>query len=250
MVAVYPFRYSKGDLDAAPEAERTFYLMLCHLVNDTTFLQKVMLTALNGRDRDEATVAATTAVALTMLRLLAGRVREGFQLIQESWSPIAKAYPEIEKGHAYIKDIRRYFNTRDNAIHRLRNDAGFHESPDHVRKAFDSVEANAEMVDYLTIHQGNTVYYGADLIRAIAMQHVVEYPDLKTMLEKIPIEVATVAALFRDFANEFVPAFWQRYIPHLLKQKREDIETDVPGPPLDEVLMTFFTEQPTGKARG
>lgn len=244
MVEVYAFTYTKAQLDRAPEDERTFFLMLCQLLNDVTFLQKVTLTSLNSRMEGGPTQAVNSLLALTMLRFTAGRLREGYTLIKDQWSPLAPRYPELVDGAAYIKALRKYFDKKDNVVHRLRNDAGFHESPDAIRKAYEEFPADEPLIDYVTERRGNTIYAAADLVRAIAMQHITGQPSVEAMLETTATEIRAVSGLFADFGNEFIPAFWQRYLPELRQLKRGDITVEVPARPLDEVALEFYTSDP------
>ncbi len=241
---VYAFRYTKAQLDRAPEDERTFFLMLCQLLNDVTFLQKITLTSLNSRVEGGPTQVVNSLLALTMMRFTAGRLREGYTLIKDQWSPLAPKYPELVDGAAHIKALRKYFNNKDNIVHRLRNDAGFHESPDHVRAAYADYPAGEPMIDYVAEHRGNTIYAAADIVRAVAMQHITGQDSIENMLVTTSTEVMAVSSMFADFGNEFLPVFWERYMPEILELQREDISIEVPARPLDEVALEFYTDDP------
>jgi hypothetical protein len=244
VVAVYAFRYSKAQLDRAPEDERTFFLMLCHLINDATYFQKVALFALNRREQSGPVATSATMLALTMLRMLAGRLREGLPLIQDQWARLVQRYPEIPEAQTKAREIRRYFNPANNLVHRIRNDAGFHETPEHVRDAYNAFHDEEPLIDYMAEEMGNSIYSAADLIRAIAMQRIVGAPDMRTALETMATEIVGVSSMFSDFANEFIPAFYERYIPEIHENELEAMRIDVPSRPLNEIVMEFYADPP------
>ena len=78
---IYPIHFSKALLNKVPEDERTFHLMAGQLANDLNILSKLIIIFSNPVSGHEILRRANTTSAILLIKLLAGRLNEGWELM-------------------------------------------------------------------------------------------------------------------------------------------------------------------------
>jgi hypothetical protein len=91
---IYPIRFSKALLNKVPEDERTLHLMAGQLANDLNILSKLIIILLNPVSGHEIIRNANTTSATLLIKFLAGRLNEGWELMVSSVFPEQKIRPE------------------------------------------------------------------------------------------------------------------------------------------------------------
>lgn len=131
---LYPVRYPKALLDAAPEDERTFHLMVGQLANDLNIMTKLLIYSMNPVS-DELSTQASTAITMLMIKQLAGRLYEGWKTIKSQFSPLHKKYETGMSAEAKqcLDELKKYFGP-NNLVNKIRNKSGFHSDPNLAKK--------------------------------------------------------------------------------------------------------------------
>ena len=88
---------------------------------------------------------------MLMLRMLAGRLWEGWKLIKVSYKEIEPHYVDKLGSEASdaLSNLRLYFDDRRNLIATVRDKVGFHADRRVVERAFAQVPDDVDLGDYL-----------------------------------------------------------------------------------------------------
>jgi hypothetical protein len=148
---IYPIRFSKALLNKVPEDERTFHLMAGQLANDLNILSKLIIMLLNHASEQELLRRANTTSAILLIKLLAGRLNEGWELMCRQFFPSKQSDGKRQSDHVSIYDryvvdfddyakaqldnIQRYFGKK-NIVRTIRNRASFHADPTVLKKGY------------------------------------------------------------------------------------------------------------------
>ena len=241
---LFPIRYTKADLAHVPEEEHLTFVMVCQLGNDITILKKLLQFASNFQVEVEVIHHGHVATANLLVRLLAGRLYEGWNTYQARltrlWPQYEMDLPEDAK-KAWT-ETKAYFS-RENLIKRMRNKVGFHADPIVARAGYMALPADEALVDYLAEQQTNMLYYSAELPTAVAMAHLTGAPDFGTGLGLVYDEVIEVASRFDAVINGFAEIFIQR---HIVANKAPEINPIVIEglPRIGQVSLGFFVDVP------
>jgi hypothetical protein len=249
MIELHELHYTKAELANAPEKERLFYLMATGLANDLQSLMKFFAVAVDEQ-RDELIIKhGGSAVGMLMLRLLAGRLWEGWQLICNAYKPIEVHYenqlgPESKKA---LGELRAYFGQKRNLINTVRDKIGFHADKGIVKRAFERVPDDADMGDYLCRTIGNTLYFSAEMLHYEAIDSFTGTSDQLASLHILISDCQRLVGHFNTFIFGFAAKFLSKHLPGNLKASH-DRKTQLDGVPrLADLALPYFTEFPPPK---
>lgn len=248
-VQLYSLEYAKEDLERAPPGEATLYLLLGHISNDLNILSKLAIFAMNDDPSSpEPTRRARNTAAMLLVRLLAGRLYEAWSAMK---GPISRLIPSYaaDLGSESVENwkfINRYFS-QPNVIRDLRNKLSFHSDAGAISAGYAALPPDADFVDYLSIHQGNTLYFGGEFLSMSAMTKVSAKDDPHEAMDEIVAHTTTFAGRLGDFINEFVRVFAERHLAvtpdellaHVIK---------FDAPPLDAITLEYFCAPPSSVA--
>lgn len=216
-VDIYELRYTKADLMTVPDRDRIFYLLATGLMNDIQVLIRQYIIAIKQRDEDKVRRDASSAVAMLNLRLLAGRFHEGWILIKEEWPALEASYiRELSKrGIDALASLRGHFTVAkgSNIVFMIRNKIGFHSDVGFARKMLAAVPNDTELVDYLSVQLGDTLYFGSEVLHYQALQEITAQPDSMSAFGAVMDELRKLQNLFLDFISAFVKVFAHRHLP-------------------------------------
>jgi hypothetical protein len=246
MIEIYQIKFSKAHLDTAPEDERIFHLMAGQLANDLNLLTKQLVFAMNPVDGPDVCRRVNTALAMLLVRQLAGRLNEGWKIIESQFNPMYKRYKETlsETGKESHSKIKKYFNTKDNLIFLIRNKVAFHTDAKNTHKAYNDIPSNEVLVDYLSEHRGNCLYYSSELLSMMSMLALVKEGDWQIALDTLSREVTDTADLFCEFILDFMRAFMEKYVERHLGDIDDDKIILRSQPSIYSVQIPFFCEPP------
>jgi len=129
-IDVFELRYTKAELAAAPEKARTFYLLATGLSNDLQILTRQYAIAVKQWDENEVKKSGSASVALLNLRLLGGRLQEGWELIDKHWKDVSHDFEAdlSQEGVEALAALKAYFGKPKpkSLIYMIRNKIGFH----------------------------------------------------------------------------------------------------------------------------
>jgi hypothetical protein len=233
MVEIYPVRFTKDDLSSVPDEELLFHLLLAQITNEILILRKQLMLASNSIREPGAQAYAAAAMAHFNLRLLAGKLFEGYQLLRRKEA--GSVYQSFKKDlESFCSDahreIMRYFGKSNNNIERLRNKSSFHWDYDTNKAAFEGIADEEELIDFISYERGNSFYHSGYVLSMTQMARVIGRADVGPALDAIYEEVSRVGDWFASFADGMMFAFAERHLSPS-KEMFEGIEQKLEGCP-------------------
>lgn len=173
-IELFTLQYSKADLEAAPEEERVFYLMITQLSNDLQILWKQVILALGNPATSEIDGQAASTVAMLNLRLLCGRLSEGGQTLHHVFDKIRPKYEAAfdDETKQAVASLYSLFQDRDNLLKRVRDKVGFHADRKETLDAFRQLSDETALGDYLARTINNTLYWSAAVINDAVLRNL------------------------------------------------------------------------------
>jgi hypothetical protein len=244
-IEVFTLHYTKADLEAAPEAERVFFLMITQLSNDLQILWKQMLMAFANPPAGVVHGQAASTVAMLNLRLLCGRLAEGGRTLHVVFRNIRDDYEAVfnEKTRAALTDLYALFDDRNNLIKRVRDKVGFHADVAETLEAFAALPAGVALGDYLAFTINNTLYWSAAVINDAVLRNLTG-TDQASALQKVMSLAQDTTSLFNTVAFAYTRVFAERYLYAALDNLKDHRETIGDVQPLHELRLPFFLQMP------
>jgi hypothetical protein len=246
MIELFELHYTKSELARAPEKDRLFYLMATGLANHLQTLMKLFAVAVDEQ-RDELIIKqGGSAVGMLMLRLLAGRLWEGWQLICSAYNPIEANYESAFSPETFgaLAELRAYFTQKRNLMNTVRDKIGFHADKGIVKRALERLPDDTDMGDYLCRTVGNTLYFSAELLHYEAIHGFTRTDDQLASLQKLVGDVQLLVGHFNTFIFGFAAIFLSKHLSRQLGEMRTH-KTVLDGvPSLAELELPYFTQFP------
>jgi hypothetical protein len=197
-------RVPKAILDNIPELERAFYVHIGHLRNEIMVIQKLAWWNNNNRSGSDVLAAVNVSQGLILIRLLAGKVWEGWDLVGRAYFS-TKVSHSIEaklsiKTREALAELKAYFGKR-NIIYMIRNQFAFHYSLPFLRDQLAKIEETDKLAIYLTRKNVNVFYEISEAIANSAMLDAVEKGNYDGAMRKLLNEVLDVAKKFISFSD-------------------------------------------------
>jgi hypothetical protein len=242
---IYPIPIPKALLDAAPENERTLHLTAGQLVNDLNILRNLTLIALNPVSGHEIITHARRATVILMLKLMAGKLNEGWEFIRQQFSPLYTKYEGdlSDSAKQLLDELKKYFG-KSNVVNIIRNKAGFHSDVEVMKKGYEFFPETEIFVDFLADHPGQCLYFSSEIIAIVGMTRLIEKDDWKAGIDKIECDITGISGKMINFFLEYMRAFLERYIPDAGKDVHKDKFAIPDGPPIDTITIPFFCTPP------
>lgn len=240
---IYRHEISRDALRSIPAGERSFLFGACHLANELNILHKLCLwSTRKGLEEADATKEAQIAQALFLLRLLSGKLSEGYLLFRKSYwgAGVSQTYSELLDSRATtaLQEIGRYFS-RANPLRSVRNDFAFHYSPAASNEALESLPAEEALTFYSAASAANCLYYFSEVLAGTAMLG----DDKQSSLKKLLDDLVRLSKCFFDFIGGFLGAFFERFPAVLGSEPARRLDLDL-LPEFSEVVIPFFTTEP------
>ena len=177
---LHHFRLTKTQLDAIPEVERTLMVLLAHAANELSVLTKLFHFASIDLGDHQLLVEARNAQALTLGRILTGKIYECWQLLQTAFfgTAISKKYePKFDENAGIaLTALKRYFS-KTNLIATTRNKFAFHYAPDQIPAGYAKLGDNDALDVYLSKTNANTLYVFAETITGRSLMESIDPGD-------------------------------------------------------------------------
>lgn len=245
MIEIYPLRFTKDKLNLVPREEQIFHMLIAQISNEILILNKQTLLSSNALGDGEMTDAAAVTSAHLNLRLLAGRLYEGWKLLKtpEAGKAHQSFLPSLDNGAtAARKTIMKYFATKKNIVQILRQKSAFHWDYQSAAAAYDAMPSDLELVDYISFERGNSLYYSGALLHAGQMTELVGRTDVGEALSIIHNEVTNIASEFQPYADGVMVAFMERHTP-LSKELFSRIRVEMQNQPdIQQAKMPYFLD--------
>jgi hypothetical protein len=166
---------TKTQFDQIPADERLFYFMAGQLHNDINILTKLLAVSINeiefvGGELPKRSAAA--AQVLLLLKLTAGRLYEGYKMINETFSAkgFRKKY-KVEMSSATLVSLdtlNKYFGS-NSAIQRIRTKFAFHLDAKLIEAAYANAPSEFTSVEYLSKISGHNLFHTSETLSLIAI---------------------------------------------------------------------------------
>jgi hypothetical protein len=252
MSQLFQIALTKAHLDHIPPDERVFYLVAGQLSNEINILTKLLWFAFNQyRATDGVLNEAALAQILLIVKLLAGKLYEGYRFIGKAFS--AKKLYQKYKGNLNedardaLHKINRYFGDADNIVQKIRHEFAFHSGTKEVEKIYSHLAQTETLPEYWGIEYGGyNLFFGGELITVKAMLKVTGEPDQGKALVKMFSEITEIPVWF----NIFVQNYNSLLLSIFLGMTQRDVDLRAPRitltdePKIDEVPLPYFCLPP------
>lgn len=247
-ITVHTLIYTKADLDQAPDDERLFFLMASSAANDTQMLNKTIAVILREEDAGYRLInQGNSAYGLMILRMLTGRLNEAWKLIRSHKGMLEAKYEAdlSDEGQSALKAIFAYFERPKpgSLIWRVRDGVAFHHESKHVEAAYQTLDPNADIGDYLHPSIGNTLFYTTEMLQYETLKNLAGTDDHIEALHQLIDETREQTMNINALIFGFVVVFARRYLPHALEGLATERET-IPVPAFEELALPYFSLLP------
>jgi hypothetical protein len=247
-VTIYRARLNREALQNIPEAERKVFVAIAHLQNEIRFALYGVVWTHNYNSENEVEIQGQISINFFYLKILAGKLNEGWQLIQNYFNSnktIASDFTANggDEGVSLLKELKQYFG-KSNPIHDIRNNVSFHYSPD------DLIKEIPETPDSLDVYiskenDANTLYYFAEVLSNRAAITKLNVPSDKNPLDAINTELLGVAKRFNRFNMLYLKYVVGKYSPGIWDSPAEIVEIE--GlPEFSKIRIPMFTDTTNG----
>jgi hypothetical protein len=233
--------FSKGQLEALPKEEQVFLVQLTHLLDELSILLKCVIYSSNEIGSEgEVERTGRRAQSLFFMRILAGKLNEGWDMLQKSYfgATLSKKYEkhlseEAGKGIEYIK---HYFS-RNNLLFLIRNSWAFHYDRQKVEEEIDRIRENDVLTMILSEGRGNSLHAFSDNIVISSILNAINKSGLQQAMDTLYGEILKVGHSFQDFGYGCVDL-------SLRGVELNSKEVEVSNVPLiGEVRLPYFVER-------
>lgn len=222
-VEFFQLRYTRADLNHVPEEDAVFFFMACQLHNDIAALFRMLLLHRFRGEGPEPAQHAAAATFFLCIRMLAGRLHEGWKLTETRFSRVFRDYSGNIAPAAQddFQSLRTYFGS-PNLIKDIRNKAGFHTDIDQFTEGYRRLEQWEDFVDSHAWTIGNTVFHGGEILMMSTLIALTNKDDPGEALDHITDEVRRIAGAFLSVTGGFARAFCQRHLNDRLAEMHEN----------------------------
>ena len=166
-------------------------------------LQGILNLTSSYQSENEDLGSVNSSMSLLMVRLLAGKLSEGWQFLQDSYfrkpTIAITVEPKLQKdSEEALKKLKQYFS-RDNQIHKIRNHFAFHYSNQNAAKVVEEL-GNREYWEVVMKDGQIPVFVTAEEIVSKVMYDEVDSDPDKAM-ENLIKEVFDITQSFKLFCD-------------------------------------------------
>lgn len=223
-IVVYRFVFDKLKLSSVPQQERLLFFALGHLANEINALNKQVLWCFKPDAEPSVVARAQVSLGLMYLRLLAGKLKEGYLLLQRHYLPgqpsLATVYdrcllPDARNALTFLK---RYFGKKNN-VDTVRTHYSFHYSPEELEAGIALVPDDLEL--FVSQMQGNSFYYASEVLANQAMIRAVDADaEAQDVFGQLVQEIRDVAPTFNRVRRRLHGGLHQSTQGHLGRPRR------------------------------
>jgi hypothetical protein len=243
MADLYVVPVTKAKLDSIPEDVRVLFVHVGHLRNELMTLQKLMLVTQRYATTNEILISMRTYQSLMLTRLLAGKLREGWELLNRSYfgAKLSLNYEQRlhETGQEAISALKKYFGQKE-LMHGVRNNFSFHYSPEQIKSTLADLDEPGLKI-YLSSEQvGNTFFQFSETIVNIAMLEGIQKGDYVAAMKKLMDQVLSVALDFVKFCDAWITLVLQEFFPEINSLDKLEKVTLSDLPKIEDIGFGFF----------
>ncbi len=248
---IYRGRLNKAELLSLPDHERKLFCAIAHLQNEINILLRAVLWSSDFSSDNEAEIQGQVSTSLFFVKLLAGKLREGWTLLEKfffshkSLSNDFRAHASLKQKEA-LEALSRYFG-KANVIHDVRTDFAFHYSPEDL----DAVlAATPDELDLYIEEEGNanSLYYFAEILANRAALDRINVLSGEDAMDRFIDEAVTVAEQFTRFGQAFMSYVIKRQGQSIWQEPAKRVRFSR-LPSFSEMRFPWFTDTTGGLRR-
>ena len=182
------------------------------------------------------------AQALFFIRTLAGKLNEGWEMLQRNFfnTGLAEEYGKKLSPTAKhsLTELERYFCRKENYIKLIRNKFAFHYDTGKIRKQISATQQREPLEMYVSEYRGSCLYYVGDIIVNWAILNSISPSNPQRAMALLIDEIAIkVPGWFQEFGGDCISIIGNNL-------GLENIVVEAPAAPLiDEVRLPYFVRK-------
>ena len=225
-MSVIKVQIDKENLQSANPRERSFFIAMAHLANEINILNKLYFWAGETSTTNQAEENGKTALGLFFIRLLAGKLKEGNELLKKKFfgTSLSKEYePKLYgEGKEALDYLKKYFG-RKNFIDVVRNKYSFHYSPDDIDSILPIVPEELEL--YVSDEgSANTLYYFAEVLVNRSIINEIDSENDQKGYSKFVHDTQIVANRFAKVADYLIVEFIKKQGKDIWGSEGEEVD--------------------------
>lgn len=234
--------FSKTQLNQLSEEEKIFFVQLTHLLDELMILAKCVKFASNPmKVKQEAERTAQYTQALFFIKILAGKIYEGWKMLQTSYlsSKLSQKYDKMLSVPASesIKELKKYF-AKNNRIREIRNKYAFHYDRKKIEDQLNHITQDETLSMLISEHQGNSLFAFSDIIINSAILNSINPNDQQKAMDALFEEVILkVCKWFQDFGYGFVELIMERLVFDCEEIELKDVQS------IEDVKLPYFVRR-------
>lgn len=245
MTDLYVVPVTKAKLDSIPEDARVFFVHVGHLRNELMALQKLILASQQHEATNEILISMRTYQHLMLIKLLAGKLREGWELLTRLYfgAKLSLNYEQRLQmvGLEAIAALKKYFGKKG-LMHDVRNNFAFHYSPEQIKLILADLE-ESDLKIYWSDQTGNRFYQFSETIANIAMLEGIYKGDYVAALHKLMDQVLAVSRDFVTFCDAWIALVLQEYFPEIDSSDKLEKVTLSDLPKIEDIGLSYFISE-------
>ena len=244
MIDIISIKVKKDDFEKIPEDDKLLFVKASLFADEINILLK-LITFSNKDFEDKIFKIAQNNQTLFLIKLLAGKLREGWGMLgTDYWG--SKLSFEIEKkfspkGKENLAILKRYFRdlSDENPISLIRKKYAFHYDSEYIKEQLKDIPVDESLEIYLGKHPYDTFYGVSHLIINHSIFEKVSKGDPWKALNIIFKDIIDIALLFIRVTFEMLTIIRKRYPSVFSEANRERLDgvTDV-----NDVFIPYFVE--------
>lgn len=239
---------SVAGLKGLPIADRKLFVALANLQNEIRFLLRIIQWSAYYDSPIDAVVQGQFALNFFNVKLLAGKLREGYEILAKFFFPEkelvrrfqTKVGPETLDA---LKALKKYFS-KGNLLHEVRNNFAFHFSPDalenEIGRSPDKLEIFLESGP-----DANTLYHFAEVLSTLAALREIGSPDPMKAMDEFTQTILTAATTFNQFNLGFLHFITSEHKSTIWEGSAKEIDLGE-LPPFAKVRIPWFADTSGG----
>ena len=202
----------KTKLSSVPKNERVFFVQAGNLLNDLSMLQKLWYFTTNTKTTNKIARAAQNIQALCLIRILAGKLDEGWQFLHKNYfgTCLSECYERMlsQSGKQCLNNIKNYFNSKNNLISLVR-DYTFHyfTSSEQISQIIDDAPPSEIFEMFMSNYYGNCVFSMSNVLLTFAILKFTSITNTNKAMEKLLQDVKKVTKWFGTFLGNCLLVF-------------------------------------------
>ena len=242
-MTIYKATLSKNKLLELPADESSLFLSLAHFSNEIIALTKLVIWSHDFSSEDEAATDGQTALSLMLIKLMSGKLKEGYNLITKKFfgTELSRKYESFlpDESKEVLNQLKRYFGKR-NTIDYVRNNYAFHYTLENIISAIPNTPE--ELTFYFeTGRQENTLNYFAEAIANRALLQSLGYESNQEAFNQLITETTQVAGWLLEVSSFVMGSFILMHKDGIMQSGIQEVYFDK-LPHLNNIKIPWFVD--------